>query len=167
MTTKDIREMPNTAERKQILDRQGWVCYSCKKEIADFRKCNMDHIKALCMGGDNSKDNFVALCKSCHSVKTSHEKYSTIGGERLYKVLPFNHTLPSYPLYKMIAKMMLKHFTPKYASCYKERYEAYYRLKRWIKWARKNIVKYPGIYEYKPKTAHIDFAGCYYTGAKK
>ena len=30
----------------------------------------LDHINELSMSGDNSPDNFQALCKSCHSVKT-------------------------------------------------------------------------------------------------
>jgi 5-methylcytosine-specific restriction enzyme A len=41
------------------------LCCVCGAPATD-----VDHIIALARGGDNSRGNLQALCKSCHSVKT-------------------------------------------------------------------------------------------------
>ena len=50
----------------------------------------LDHIKELAISGDNSLNNFQALCKSCHSVKTKKflikKRISNINyGKKIYK----------------------------------------------------------------------------------
>ena len=87
-----IRKTPTEAQKRMIAGRQSFKCankpdvklkgietYQCPlwlKNIGDnpgsFDQSGfeLDHIDELCMSGDNSLDNFQALCKSCHCVKT-------------------------------------------------------------------------------------------------
>ena len=50
------------------IHRQQGKCAIC----GDFVGCKfeMDHISPLCTGGDNSADNFRALCSMCHAEET-------------------------------------------------------------------------------------------------
>lgn len=55
------------AIRKVVL-REEPFCRSCSAPSAE-----VDHIKPLSRGGDNSRGNLQALCKRCHSKKTDSE----------------------------------------------------------------------------------------------
>ena len=87
-----VRKTPTEAQKRMIAGRQSFKCanrpdiklkgletYQCplwQKNKGDnpgsFDQSGfeLDHIDELCMSGDNSLDNFQALCKSCHCVKT-------------------------------------------------------------------------------------------------
>jgi hypothetical protein len=87
-----VRKSPTDAQKRMIAGIQSFKCanslsislsgletYNCplwQKAITDNQGSfdqsgfELDHIKELSISGDNSLDNFQALCKSCHSVKT-------------------------------------------------------------------------------------------------
>ncbi len=54
--------------RLMILRRDP-ICTACKRAPAT----EVDHIRALTKGGDDSDDNLTGLCCSCHSRKTVRE----------------------------------------------------------------------------------------------
>ena len=63
----------NKKQRREIYNKSNRKCNRCKKAI-ELSGMEIDHIKPLASGGDNSYDNLQALCKPCHFVKTQHEK---------------------------------------------------------------------------------------------
>ena len=87
-----IRKVPTNAQKRLIAGRQSYKCANCPDKTIkglETYKCplwgravddnkgsfdqsgfELDHINELVDSGDNSLDNFQALCKSCHSVKT-------------------------------------------------------------------------------------------------
>jgi hypothetical protein len=87
-----VRKNPTDAQKRMIAGEQSYKCannlentltgletYQCplwlkaetdNKGSFDQSGFELDHINELSVSGDNSLDNFQALCKSCHSVKT-------------------------------------------------------------------------------------------------
>ena len=87
-----VRITPTESQKRMVAGRQGFKCankpevtlkgietYQCPlwlKSDADNRGSfdqsgfDMDHIDELSQSGNNSLENFQALCKSCHCVKT-------------------------------------------------------------------------------------------------
>jgi 5-methylcytosine-specific restriction endonuclease McrA len=55
--------------RDHVLKRDHHKCTKC----GSTKDLEIDHIKAVTLGGDDSFDNLVTLCKSCHLVKTSED----------------------------------------------------------------------------------------------
>lgn len=61
--------------RKRILDRDGWICTACGKDLVGD-DATVDHIVAKAVwiregrpGNPDSDDNLVSLCRSCNSRK--------------------------------------------------------------------------------------------------
>lgn len=89
---KVVRLNPTDAQKRMVAGRQSYKCannpeteikgletYKCplwqraiddNKGSFDQSGFELDHINELSISGDNSLENFQALCKSCHSVKT-------------------------------------------------------------------------------------------------
>jgi len=87
-----VRKTPTDAQKRMLAGTQSYKCannlettltgletYQCplwqksntdNKGSFDQSGFELDHINELCVSGDNSLNNFQALCKSCHSVKT-------------------------------------------------------------------------------------------------
>ena len=63
----------NKKQRREIYNKSNRKCNHCKKAI-ELSGMEIDHIKPLASGGDNSYDNLQVLCKPCHFVKTKEEK---------------------------------------------------------------------------------------------
>jgi 5-methylcytosine-specific restriction endonuclease McrA len=59
--------------RKEIYERDGWACLRCKSKD----RLSMDHIVALCRGGDNSQGNFQTLCITCNTKKASTDRLNS------------------------------------------------------------------------------------------
>ena len=94
MSSNSIRITPTEAQKRLVAGRQSFKCannsnvilkgienYKCplwlksdsdNKGSFDQSGYELDHINELSVSGDNSLDNFQALCKSCHCVKTKN-----------------------------------------------------------------------------------------------
>jgi len=59
--------------RQQVLDRDHWLCQTCKREGRVTQAQEVDHIKPVSQGGDDSLANLEAICKPCHRRKTASE----------------------------------------------------------------------------------------------
>jgi len=59
-------------ERRAIYDKRISKCASCGEPLK--RKYELDHIKPLASGGNNTEKNIQLLCKSCHKKKSQNEK---------------------------------------------------------------------------------------------
>ena len=55
-------------KKKYVASNQQWKCNDCQNQLD--HTFEVDHIKDLRFGGDNSVDNLVALCRNCHGKKT-------------------------------------------------------------------------------------------------
>lgn len=111
---KVVRLNPTDAQKRMVAGRQSFKCannlttilkgletYKCplwQKAINDNQGSfdqsgyELDHINELSTSGDNSLDNFQALCKSCHCVKTkkfmmkkSNNAYHNVYGKFICK----------------------------------------------------------------------------------
>lgn len=58
------------SDRARIMRRDCGVCQICKREGRLTPALEVDHIVALCNGGDDSDENKQALCLACHEAKT-------------------------------------------------------------------------------------------------
>jgi len=61
-------------KKKYVASQQNWKCNHCNDQLTAVYE--VDHIKPLYKGGDNSLSNLVALCRNCHGVKTMKDKLS-------------------------------------------------------------------------------------------
>ena len=59
--------------RKQVLNRDNWLCRECARNGRISAASQVDHIIPLAKGGDNSLGNLQSLCKKCHALKTARE----------------------------------------------------------------------------------------------
>ena len=72
--TKPKRMRILAHDRSVILERQNKKCDKCGKELDLIHKLyEIDHKNALADGGEDSLDNYHALCLECHRKKTRRE----------------------------------------------------------------------------------------------
>lgn len=64
-----VREYTTSSKKKAIMKEQHGKCNYCKCNLV-FSQTQIDHIKRLIDGGDNSRENLQALCIPCHFAKT-------------------------------------------------------------------------------------------------
>lgn len=57
-------------QRKRVLDRDGWVCSVCMKDLAGF-DATVDHISPVSHneGKKYRDDELVAMCRTCNGTK--------------------------------------------------------------------------------------------------
>lgn len=61
------RRRPSSYLMRQILDIQQGCCLSCGTALGEVE---FDHVIPLGLGGDNSAENWAAVCPPCHKTKT-------------------------------------------------------------------------------------------------
>lgn len=62
-----IRRTTRPNVRKAILEAHDYVCHYCGKDATEI-----DHIKSVKHGGDDSLTNLIAACASCNQSKNTH-----------------------------------------------------------------------------------------------
>jgi hypothetical protein len=68
---KFSRKTLRPAVRNTIASLQGYCCKECSRVFGPI--FHIDHIRALCLGGEDDLKNMCALCPNCHAEKTSHD----------------------------------------------------------------------------------------------
>ena len=58
--------------KKRVASGQGWKCNMCDCNLP--HNYQVDHIQAVCLGGQNDISNAQALCKPCHQMKTKLDR---------------------------------------------------------------------------------------------
>lgn len=61
--------------RPRILARDGHLCQSCLQAGRYTQATEVDHVIPLSKGGSNDDDNLMALCHTCHGLKTATERH--------------------------------------------------------------------------------------------
>lgn len=69
---QQVKRSVSETKKKYVASQQEWRCGHCQQQL-DYT-FEVDHIKDLQYGGDNSVDNLVALCRNCHGKKTLSSK---------------------------------------------------------------------------------------------
>lgn len=62
-----------TKLRRQVLERDGYLCQPCLKVGRLTRATEVDHVLNIAAGGTDSPDNLRAICTQCHRAKTRRE----------------------------------------------------------------------------------------------
>ena len=68
------RRMFSEFEKQSIASNYDYKCENCRKNLVE-RDFDIDHKIPIANGGKNSIDNLQPLCRSCHKIKSSKEKY--------------------------------------------------------------------------------------------
>ena len=68
---KPKRQNFSQSMRLKIACEQDWKCGICTEKLPST--FHVDHIIPVFRGGDNSRENGMALCVSCHATKTQNE----------------------------------------------------------------------------------------------
>lgn len=55
--------------RREIFERDEWVCYYCGEEVSEENAC-LDHLIPRSNGGESTLDNLVTSCFECNSIKS-------------------------------------------------------------------------------------------------
>ena len=61
-----------TSIKNEVLKRQNYKCYKCKKPLPAVK--HFHHKRAVAKGGKNTVSNLIALCPNCHSEIHHKEK---------------------------------------------------------------------------------------------
>lgn len=59
--------------RKEVLQRDGYLCVTCSKSGRYVPASDVDHILNKASGGTDALSNLQSLCKKCHRTKTATE----------------------------------------------------------------------------------------------
>lgn len=62
------REYIPSKLRFEILERDKFTCRYCGAKAPDV-SLQLDHIRPVCLGGDNRKSNLITSCSSCNNAK--------------------------------------------------------------------------------------------------
>lgn len=77
------RRRPTLRQQAEIMLRQKGRCVGCRGKFVGFLGApEWDHIQPLALGGDNSTENFQALCIPCHDKKTNGVAATTHGSDK-------------------------------------------------------------------------------------
>jgi len=68
---KATKRSVSETKKKFVASNQGWKCNHCKNQLNAWFE--VDHVRRLEHGGDNTVGNLVALCRECHGEKTARE----------------------------------------------------------------------------------------------
>ena len=71
--SKHTRKVSSTT-KKLVASEQKWRCGHCGQLLT--ASYEIDHIKPLFKGGNNQRDNLMALCRNCHGEKTIRDNLS-------------------------------------------------------------------------------------------
>lgn len=83
LVCKIDREHRSHDELEKILSKYDHCCAMCDEKLEGY---DLDHIQALCDGGDDEIDNLQPLCLPCHAEKCAAERRS-IYGKTMYSEL--------------------------------------------------------------------------------
>jgi len=67
--------------RLKVFERDGYVCYRCRKQLTRF-SATLDHIQPVTRDGDNSYTNLVTSCLHCNSRRGNRPVMDSIANER-------------------------------------------------------------------------------------
>lgn len=65
--------------RRQILDRDKWLCLPCLAKGRTKPARSVDHIIPRSRGGTDDHANLQAICPDCHHAKTTAEGHEAAG----------------------------------------------------------------------------------------
>lgn len=71
---KNFKRSVSESKKKFVAAQQSWRCNNCNDMLS--ASYEVDHVKPLYKGGDNSVSNLVALCRNCHGIKTMKDNLS-------------------------------------------------------------------------------------------
>jgi 5-methylcytosine-specific restriction endonuclease McrA len=72
LNTKPI----GVAQRKRILERDGFRCQMCTRSSPDLKFMHIDHKLPRSKGGTNDDDNLQVLCRTCNLKKQASEDWT-------------------------------------------------------------------------------------------
>lgn len=64
------RHKMSKKERQKVYDKCNGHCAYCGKEI-EYKDMQVDHVKPLRIGGEDSIDNMLPACRSCNHYKST------------------------------------------------------------------------------------------------
>lgn len=75
MSKQSSRSSQWKAQRQRVLDRDGWVCTSCGRQLVGS-DATVDHCDpvALNPGKEYRDDELVAMCRRCNGIKSDRVK---------------------------------------------------------------------------------------------
>lgn len=97
--------------RIRVVERFDKRCAECRRMLGGKLGCEIDHIQALCNGGQHRESNLQPLCIECHAPKTAADRKMKAKSDRLIKrelgIKPkssrrFNNTYKGRPIKQKI-----------------------------------------------------------------
>ena len=77
-----FRKIKNSAQKKAILERDGYKCVVCGKGLKDGVDLHVDHIKAKDFGGEATIENGQILCAQHNFIKKNLKQTET--GKKMF-----------------------------------------------------------------------------------
>ena len=100
-TRKNKRTAIPTSIKNEVLLKQKYKCYKCKKTLP-ARK-HFHHKKPVSKGGKNTLSNIIAVCPNCHSEIHHKEQLKKVNKRSRAKKKPydpFDIKMPKPPKFK-------------------------------------------------------------------
>ncbi|MCZ4270935.1 HNH endonuclease [Maritalea porphyrae] len=81
--TADTKAPPRVELR--VFERYGGICYLSGIKILPGMKWELEHIKALCNGGENRESNLAPALVKAHKAKTAQDRKEKAKSDRIRK----------------------------------------------------------------------------------
>jgi len=90
---KNLEGITISEGKKELISFQGLICERCSKEVRTKSQLELDHIKPICLGGQEfSMSNFQMLCIPCHRKKSLRDRKILKEFKVVIGSTPFWHT---------------------------------------------------------------------------
>lgn len=77
--------VPPPRVRLRVFERHGGVCYLTGRKIGPGDKWDLDHVRALCNGGENRESNLAPALRDAHRKKTAEDVKARAKADRVRK----------------------------------------------------------------------------------
>ena len=81
--TDDAKVPPHV--RLRVFDRYGGICYLSGRKIGAGDAWDIEHILAICLGGEHRESNMAPALKDPHKIKTKADRRQKAKNDRVRK----------------------------------------------------------------------------------
>lgn len=77
--------VPPPRVRLRVFERHGGICYLTGRKIFPGDQWDLDHVRALCNGGENRESNLAPALRDAHRKKTAEDVKARAKADRVRK----------------------------------------------------------------------------------
>lgn len=107
---KPVRSMISNNVRTSVYEKSGHMCAICGRPL-EYNEMTVDHILPLSRGGENSAENYAAVCEECNKFKgSSTNKELTNRCSSILSLQATKKPTVAYPVIRAFVRGMISEY---------------------------------------------------------